>query len=293
MFNFRLGLLPFLFFVIFRTLPAQEITQAVVPLTQDSPLQDRNNIMFALQQQQQVDQLIVEYVWDEPHALLYIYTEDKQEGVAVQKVEAGASFKTQLDEMRKMLNSVYLATDDQRERFLRQSYGMCQILIKPIEKQLTNKASLHIICDEPLAYFPFEILVEAPVSERYSDLPYLLKKYVFSYSFLSGGSRGGAAMSSLKLPATSTAIELPVSGKQMENQASGKLMEGQQLHNTLVRLWNMRESTLGQFMTQIENIEKERGCYRAALHDTKIHLLSQPETAVPNYWGGLILVKHL
>ena len=73
------------------------------------------------------------------------------------------------------INQVYLST----------AYELYQMLIQPVQEEVSHKKKLVIIPDGVLGYLPFDVLLTAPVLnfKSYKTLPYLLRKHEVSYAY--------------------------------------------------------------------------------------------------------------
>lgn len=106
----------------------------------------------------------------------------------IARQDIGRSFPQQLLNYRALFNKINFDefTEDKIMNFVRESYSIYTLAIKPVEQFITNK-SLIIVPDEELTLIPFETLIGVNPDSLYQtpfrDLPYLIMNNPISYLY--------------------------------------------------------------------------------------------------------------
>ena len=87
-------------------------------------------------------------------------------------------FEELVDELREAVNWADIIT------FTESAHRLYQVLIMPAERHLKDIEEVIIIGDESLLKLPFELLLtESPAIKKYSELPYLIRRFTISYHY--------------------------------------------------------------------------------------------------------------
>ena len=133
---------------------------------------------------------LIEYVVADSAVYTFAIT---KEGLQVRTLAIDSVFYAQVDTLNRMLSSSskvqrYGLSKEYYQKFTKGARMLYQQLLAPLLKEHPELKQLIIIPDGPLAYLPFEILLNKKIPNHttpgdYRSLPYLLKDYRIRYAY--------------------------------------------------------------------------------------------------------------
>lgn len=118
------------------------------------------------------NETLISYVMGEKQGIALIITPDSFQAVKLNNIE---SVTEDIENLRRAV------TESNFERYKELAYALYKTLFEPFEKYIHGN-QLTIIADHSLHYLPFELLLSESSGRRYSDLPFLIRKYEISYA---------------------------------------------------------------------------------------------------------------
>lgn len=289
------------------------------PFCHNNCIAERQKAAQIIQPQQYEGLLLVEYLIDSAQNQLCIFTIDKHAGLQSTVVNLPANFDKKIELFQQLLRSFYLATDASRMQFIEQSHVLYKLTIAPIEDKLRNKTNLHIISKGILKNLPFEVLLSTDEYAKYTDLPYLLRRFKVSYAgysnllayadartrlsvdldqnpskdvFILASNENSIAHAQINT-ATGSLQQQPSELSKRTSADCADLMETG-VQNVILSAWLTSEKITNELLAEVYThlAAHNHKCYASALQEVKLNMLKKPETAVPNQWSGYLLVKH-
>jgi CHAT domain-containing protein len=129
------------------------------------------------------DEVLIEYTLAEDCVYTFLISNNHFE---VSKILIDSSFIQDIFALRNNLDFLHVRdySFQDYQDYQRIAYRLYNILIKPVDNQLTGKRVI-IIPDEELSYLSFESLIDSIVPHKsieFRKLPYLINKYPISYA---------------------------------------------------------------------------------------------------------------
>ncbi|MEI6576434.1 MAG: CHAT domain-containing tetratricopeptide repeat protein [Bacteroidota bacterium] len=128
-------------------------------------------------------QVLLEYSFVGDEILIFAIA---PEGYDIYKIKKPADFDHMVADLRTYLDelSFISQTNEIYANFLKSSFGLYNLLLKPAEKMISNR-NIIIVPDENLATIPFEVLLTAKVNANteYGFLPYLITRNAIGYAY--------------------------------------------------------------------------------------------------------------